>query len=205
MSQITKPAPSLTFKDFYPINNWELDNDKNCPTWPVESPLDPHKFIWGSVPTNVIDKSTGRYYLHESESWVSFKCTLVFFVTLIAQPFGCLFNALYRIKKIITVDYPTDSAFFAGKHPMKALKAAMWLDIKRILFTPVALVCLPLSALYGIVRPNDGKKLYTSFERALYGRPIFAAAFGLASSDDRYGHAKSLAHTQYLRGRIASG
>jgi len=47
----------------------------------------------------------------------------------------------------------------------------------RIVATPLVLVALELSALYGIFRPYDGRKLYASFERMQYNHWILAPCF----------------------------
>lgn len=50
-------------------------------------------------------------------------------------------------------------------------------DLLRIVATPISLIGLELSAIYGIFNPFDGRKLYASFERATYGKHILAPCF----------------------------
>jgi xanthosine utilization system XapX-like protein len=50
-------------------------------------------------------------------------------------------------------------------------------DLLRVLITPVGIVALELSAIFGIFSPYNGRKLYASCERLLYGDSILAPCF----------------------------
>lgn len=50
-------------------------------------------------------------------------------------------------------------------------------DFLRIILTPLAIAGLEVSALFGLLSPYDGRKLYATIERALYGTAILAPGF----------------------------
>lgn len=50
-------------------------------------------------------------------------------------------------------------------------------DLLRIVAVPISLVGLELAALYGILSPYDGRKLYASIERLTYEKYILAPCF----------------------------
>lgn len=47
----------------------------------------------------------------------------------------------------------------------------------RILVTPLSIIGLELAAIYGLFRPYDGRKLYASLEREIYGDFVLAPCF----------------------------
>ena len=50
-------------------------------------------------------------------------------------------------------------------------------DSLRIVAAPFSILGLELAALYGLIRPYDGRKMYATIERAMYGNPILAPCF----------------------------
>lgn len=51
------------------------------------------------------------------------------------------------------------------------------MDALRIIASPIAIAGLELAAIYGIIRPYDGRKLYASIERAEYRNFILVPCF----------------------------
>ena len=154
---------NVTFKDFQLINTWEPDVDGPC--WPYT----------GGTPKVLIDKATGRKYLNESKGVIRNKCNLLVIGTPLIHPIAAVVNVVYRILKLITLSH-----FWVGKeldYNFKARLGAAGKDLLRIIVAPLSLVGLELAALYGVVRPYDGRKLYASIERAIYGYFILAPCF----------------------------
>jgi len=50
-------------------------------------------------------------------------------------------------------------------HPLRSRIQKQASDLLKILVTPILVSALLLSALYGIINPKDGRKLYRSIER----------------------------------------
>ncbi len=105
--------------------------------------------------------------------------------TPIIQSIGALLNLANRIAKVITCLH-----FWHPSLAGKSLSQRAWScskDSLRIAFTPIILVGLELSALYGLLLPNQGKKLYATFERCLYGRAVLAPCFQPSASEHLLG------------------
>ena len=153
----------IKLNDFRPINTW-IPNQ--------ESPKDSSS----GEPLLIKDKSTGRDYLNQPRSIVGLKCFFLTLGTPLVHIPASLINLALRIAKIVTLSH-----FWAPcccKHDsFKARATAAGEDLLRIIATPLALLALELSALYGLFRPYDGMKLYASTERATYGSFILAPCF----------------------------
>jgi len=162
----------VTFKDFYPSNHWEVNQDVDCiGDYYYESVEDYQNDV--RTPKYLIDKTSGRRYYNETENVVRFKCLGACVATPFVHAAASLANIAYRITKLVTFSH------FIGKRDALSptnFKAA-GIDCLRAIFQPVGFVGLELSALYGVLKPYDGRKLYASFERALYGRHILAPCF----------------------------
>jgi hypothetical protein len=50
-------------------------------------------------------------------------------------------------------------------------------DLLAVVTAPISLVALEIAALYGCIRPYDGRKLYATLERAVYGDSVLAPCF----------------------------
>jgi len=162
----------LSLKDFYPINDWKFNADADCI----------YKYYYRSeedvlndvkTPKYLIDQTTGRSYFNETENIVRLKCLGACVATPFVHVAASVANIAYRIAKLVTFSH------FIGKRDAWApsnFKAA-GIDCLRVIFQPVGFAGLELSAIYGVLKPYDGRKLYASFERALYGRHILAPCF----------------------------
>lgn len=150
---------SVTLKDFYPINTWTPEY--TGPNW-SDKP---------TVPKFLIDKATGRRYWNESKGIVGFKCFLLTPGTPVVHSIASVLNVDYRIIKLVTFSH-----FYNAKTTEEGVKEA-GKDLLRIVLTPISLVGLQLAAIYGLVRPYDGRKLYATIERATYGNYILGPCF----------------------------
>lgn len=158
---ISSNQPSVIKEDFQPFNKWKVDKDGP-------------KFFNGE-PRNIIDQTTGRKYFNESKTTVGFKCFLVTLGTPIVHTIASLLNVAWRILKLVTLSH-----FWVpqkGNYNFTARAKEAGKDLLRIVVTPLAIIALELSAIYGIIRPYDGRKLYASCERALYNHFILAPCF----------------------------
>lgn len=142
-----------TIKDFQPINTWKPDGEY------------------------LIDCTTGNRYWNESKTVVGIKAGLLTIGTPFIHAIAAVLNVAYRILKSIT-----GYQFWCEKEGERAYDLNSRLtdagqDLLRIIAAPLVCVGLELAALYGIVNPYDGRKLYASLERCEYGSFILAPCF----------------------------
>lgn len=153
---------SLVLNDFRLVTTWKMAS--NCDCW------------WDGSPIYVVDSATGRRYLNEGELAVSFKCVLLTCATPLFQSANLLLNLAYRVARLITgnsfylKDGAKDISFNASL--MQASE-----DVLRIILTPITFLLLEMAAIYGIVSPYNGRKLYASLECAMYEGPMLAPCF----------------------------
>jgi hypothetical protein len=145
----------LQFVHFNPINTWALEKYE------------------------IVDKSTGDKYCNDSTKTVRLKCVALFAASWIVQPVGLTLNLLNRIAKVATFAhlwYPSQK-----KYKFKARINEWEKDVLLVVTTPLILVGILFSALYGaILSPYDGRKLYGTFERLAYsgGYQFFGVGYG---------------------------
>lgn len=145
----------LQFSHFNPISKWSLKNYE------------------------IIDKSTGDEYCGDSTRTVRLKCAALFAASWIVQPIGLTLNLLNRIAKIVTFAHLWNPS--QEKYNFKARIGEWGKDILLVVSTPLILVGMLFSALYGAtLSPYDGRKLYATFERFAYsgGYQLFGADCG---------------------------
>lgn len=153
---------SLTIKDFNLVNTWEVTEPTNLwkdnadlakanPAWnPVQS-------NWNDQPVYITDKSTGKKYLNLPPEFLKTCHGKVLRTTLI----NALLDTLIRVLKLITLAH-----FWMPKQPgfstLKERASFALFDLKRVLITPLAGIGITMASIYGLARPNDGRKLCTS-------------------------------------------
>jgi hypothetical protein len=150
------------------VNHWKPDLDGETYTC-CENHQGQAKFL--------IDQTTNRRYLNESKGTVGFKCFLLALGTPFVQSISSIVYVVYRILKLISLSH-----FWIGKNEeanssFKARLADAGEDLLKIVAAPVSILGLELAAIYGWFRPYDGRKLYASMERAIYGHSILAPCF----------------------------
>jgi len=153
---------SIVLNHFNPVNTWTLDS--NGP-----------KFKYEDRRMYLIDSTTKDRYWNESKGTVRHKCFWLTLGTPVIHAVTSVVNVVYRILKTITFAH-----FWMpkkGKYSFKARLAEMGKDLLRVVATPFAYLGLELSAIYGIFTPYNGRKLYATFERALYNRDVLAPCF----------------------------
>lgn len=155
---------SITLGDFRLINHWEID-------------VKGEKWLRNDEPKYLIDQTTQRRYWNESENTVRFKCFLLTVGTPFVHSVASIVNVAYRVFKLITLSHFWLDKEGEKKYDFKARMADAGADLLRIVATPFAFLGLELAAIYGLASPYDGRKLYATIERAMYGGFILAPCF----------------------------
>lgn len=144
-------------KDFQPINKWtECEDDKN---W---------EGVGEVIPEFLIDETTGKRYWNEGANSVREKCTLLTLGTLFIQPVLSFIPVTRRIVKLVSFSYFWTNKQDEKSYSFKERTGNAALDLLRVIATPIAIVGLELAAIYGIITPYDGRKLYASIERNMF-------------------------------------
>lgn len=130
--------------------------------------------IVDGAPKWVRDKTTGKLYLNESKNLTRFKCGLLVVFSPPMHAIACVTNFCYRGLKIIAGYHFTDACNDGCPTDLRSRFKELGRDILRVgvSATGLPIVVHELSALYGLVNPRDGRKLYSSFERAIYGEEM---------------------------------
>lgn len=145
---------SITLKDFYPINAWKSHSEK---------------FIE--------DATSKRLYLNRSVCEIRLDCLKLAIGTLVLQSACAIIRIAYIIVKIATFSYLWCDKKNEKKYDFTARLSDAGKDLLTILATPLALVGMELSAIFGVISPLNGSKLYASLERGLYGSFLLAPRF----------------------------
>lgn len=154
----------ISLKDFQPINHWKPDFDG--PRW------------WRTKePQFIIDLSTNRRYLNEDSNIVRFKSFLLTIGTPFVHSIATIVNIACKTLKIATLSHFWIEKDEGLSYSLKNRIIDMGIDISRIATAPIALIGLELAAIYGVLKPYDGRKLYATIERAEYGNFILAPCF----------------------------
>ncbi|MBS3921527.1 MAG: hypothetical protein KGZ37_00055 [Nitrosarchaeum sp.] len=148
----------LTLRDFQPINTWELDQGGQ--QWQEGKEAGLSKFI--------IDKTTGRGYLNETKKCIRLKCLALIFASPLVHPITSIINVVHKTLKLVSLSYFWMNIDNTTKYNFKARLYDAGKDLLRIITTPLSIVGLELAAIYGLLRPHDGRKIYATLERAMY-------------------------------------
>lgn len=168
----------VTIRDFCPINRWDEG--------------------WlGTLSPVIRDKTTGTVYSNRPIRFVRLKCLqlaaatpilhlMMMMVQISRESLDTLtlahFRTSYRlrhkksIKQWIGLQQNEHWALTATKQTAQ--------DIVLLLLSLPLFIGLELSALYGVLNPRDGRKLYGSFERLRYSEPLLSTSFRPRSGID---------------------
>ncbi len=122
-----------------------------------------------------VDSSNGDWYWEDSPRVTRLKCLALATATPIVQAISTLLNLANRIAKLVSFAH-----FWHPSQEQYCLRERAWSfgkDLLRVAFSPIIYVGLELSALYGLILPNNGQKLYATFERAAFGKAVLAPCF----------------------------
>jgi hypothetical protein len=103
------------------------------------------------------------------------KCLALLVATPPIQVVGILISVINRICKLITLAhfwYPSENEYSLSERAWTFGK-----DMLRVAFSPAIYVGMILSSIYGLVFTNNGRKLYATFERCIYGDALLAPCF----------------------------
>ena len=138
---------------------------------------------WIKVRQNIIlDQGTQEYYFEDERECCEFrfKCLqLAIMIPFVATCYAAIIIAQHILILISLYDFwrldPLDPYNQAYNFRTRLLEAGK--NVIGILMAPIYVLLLECSALYGIISPRDGRKLYASSERLAYGAAKFAVCF----------------------------
>ena len=133
-----------------PYNHWEEDQTRV-------------KFEGTDIPAFIIDKTTDEPYFNGEKSGIRLKCGAI---------------SLGMITGVVPLFYFLNSIGYLIYHLCKDEPVEVCKDLVRIILLPVILSTLFIIALYGILSPHDGRKLYATVERVAFcGHHVLATCF----------------------------
>lgn len=147
----------------------------------------------GFNPRYSFDASTGDPYWNDNPHVTRLKCLALIVATPIVHAIGLVLNLANRIAKVITgahfwrpLEERREDRYVLQERRYREiviredLSARRWTfgkDILRAGLTPALFIGLELSAIYGLLMPNQGRKLYATLERFAYGGHFLAPCF----------------------------
>ena len=160
----------VVIDDFCPLNDWTADS------------FPPSKLFGGGKcqtcrqePRQITDQH--REYFNDNEMDIRIKGVALAIGTPFIHPIAIVHNVAYRLLRTITLSRLWVEKEGETSYELRARLQDVGSDLLKIVAAPIALVGLELAALYAIVSPRDGKKLYATIERAEYGGFILAPCF----------------------------
>lgn len=122
-----------------------------------------------------VDLSNGDQYWEDDPNIVRLKCLGLVAATPLVHALGLILNLANRIAKLITFAHFWHAS--TGHYSLEEKGWSLGKDLLRVTFTPLIYIGLELSALYGLILPSNGRKLYATFERCAYGKELLAPCF----------------------------
>lgn len=123
-----------------------------------------------------VDLSNGDVYWADDPNVTRLKCLALATATPIVHAISTLLNLVNRIAKLVLLAhfwYPSlDKEYCFSKRAWTFGK-----DLLRVAFAPLTYIGLELSALYGLILPKNGQKLYATLERCAFGDGLLAPCF----------------------------
>jgi hypothetical protein len=166
----------ITWHHLNPCTQWNKVHSININGFVIDLPDIVRLPI--AMPPAAVDAKNGDKYCSDSPGVIRLKCLALTASTLIPvlSPVALSLNLINRAVKVLSfahfwysTDNPNDSFWIRSKEWGK--------DVLRIIFTPIILVGLLLAAIYGLIRPEDGRKLFATQERFIYGTYGVAPCF----------------------------
>ena len=156
-------AVDIVLNDFQPINSWVEENGGET-------------FDDKTTTKYIIDLSTNRKYWNQPTWLIRIKG----FLLCLGTPLVHLVASVYiiGIKSIRLISFwhfwkkaEPDQAHFIAR------LADAGTDLLHLIAAPFVYVALECAALYTVILPHDGRKLYASIERAQYGQQLIPFVF----------------------------
>ncbi len=159
----------LSKDHFHPYSLFTEDTDKNAPV-----------FCNGEK-AYIVDSRTGDKYLNEDLCVIRFKCALLTIGTPIVHTIAAVTHMLYNAVKLLSFyhfwktldDVKENQSDYGLNQRVSDAKS----DAFHILFAPINILLLECAALYGMLLPHNGRKLYASLETFAYGSFVLAPCF----------------------------
>lgn len=148
------------------LKNFDARNDR---------PLHLSHFLPVTFFNGYVDTSNGDEYLEEDMSVTRLKCLALVAATPIVQAVSLVLNGANKVVKVVSFAhfrYPSQS-----ERAFEARLGAFGRDCLVIASSPILYVGLELATLYGLILPKNGRKLYATFERCLFGDGLLAPCF----------------------------
>ncbi len=171
-------STGVSIMDFKPITEWA----------PVNSLTYNSDLLWAdNTPKYIRDTLTNRAYLNESKWCIRKKCCLLILGTPIIHTIISLEFTAFRILKLISFAHFWMNVNKEEPYSIKERSSCAGKDLARVLTRPFHLIALQLSAIYGVISPCNGRKLYASFERLLPESFFLAPCFQPNASSHFFG------------------
>lgn len=163
----------LSDKDFAIRNVWKVSHEER----------------WSNgEPRYIVDKSTNRCYLNQSLNNIRLKCCALTFGTPIVHSLAFVFKTLRLVsgyyfwskKEKGFFDFSTRKFVKSNWQTRDDFEERLGQSVKEfssIISIPFSIIGLQFSAIYGIFKPYDGRKLYASIEKAVYDGGCLAPCF----------------------------
>lgn len=129
----------------------------------------------------IVDSRTGDKYLNEDLSVIRFKCALLTLGTPIVHTLAAIAHMVYNLVKLLSFYHFWKTLNDVKENQSGDSLEKRSLDVKsdvfHILFAPINILLLEFSALYGVLMPHNGRKLYANLEAFAYGDFVLAPCF----------------------------
>jgi len=149
----------LSYNHFFPLSRFKEEPFDKC---------NPKR-------ARIVDTLTGDRFNNDDRSTIRVKCLLLSLTVPVLHTIAALIDILDKLclfiktlRKLIT---------YEDEEPIMKKVADLMKIIVQIILVPVCVILLELAALYGLVCPYNGRKLFANLERFRYGSDAFAPCF----------------------------
>ena len=163
----------LSLAHFNPFSMWrkvDYTKEKKISLYPLCPELYGNERIPGFY--NLMDLETEDLYFEEDILYTRLKCVLLTISTPIFQTLIVILHTVINLLKLITLydftkEINNEDQFKTANDIFNERLYDTAFTLLHVLFAPICIVLMELSALYGIFSPHNGRKLYASFERLI--------------------------------------
>jgi hypothetical protein len=142
---------------------------------PPDHPISLSHFLLYTQFKDGRDLSNFDQYGLEDSSTTRLKCLALIVATPIVHAISIVLSLANRIVKLVLFAhfwYPSQEQYCFSQRAWSFGR-----DLLQVAFLPIIYVGLEVSAVYGLILPNNGRKLYATFERCAFGRGFLAPCF----------------------------
>lgn len=117
-------------------------------------------------------------YVYDSNTVLRFKHAALFVASPLVNLVGQVLNVANKVSKIVLLShFWYSSKSEETKYNFTARLKEFSTDVAKVVFSPLLYIGQISAPLYGLIRPKDGRKLYATFERFVYGDYLIAPCF----------------------------